>query len=108
MWSIMIIARDFEEIVQEFLDKTAGCTQQRTFRSKYEVIIYTALVQIKIYAYNGGEISCFRGMKADIIYLEEELYNDNELRNAVFIPMSTLRVVRPLKDIRNKLGWLMK
>jgi len=46
-------------------------------------------------------------MKADIIYLEEELYNDNELRNAVFIPMSTLRVVRPLKDIRNKLGWLM-
>lgn len=112
MFRIMIITRDYEEVVEALIEKAQGIQlvdqlsgTRNIRRSRDSASIKGDFLKIDIYNYRGGGANRFRGNKADLIYLEEELYDDNETREMIFKPMAPWGAVKPLSILRMKLGW---
>ena len=95
-WKIMIVTREYERFCDHFR-KLMPDTFRRTVNYTH---ITDGFLSITIYPWH--ESTSFRGRRADLIYLDADLYDDEEMRYAIFQPCGTIKSIRELK---NKFGW---
>lgn len=97
-WRIMIIAPpgDFEDICNHFKKL---CPVVR--RSRYEMHVDSGLASIDVYPWHGEYH--WRGYKADLIYVPDEVMEDTEVLSEFRIN-AILGTVRPLQQIKWRFG----
>lgn len=95
MWTILIFTADYQRVANYFLHYTHDIADSRY--SARETHIQTKCLLISIYLYT-SPVS-FRGLKGDIIYIDDDIYSDDVLRCEVFSPMAPWGKVRPFSDL---------
>lgn len=99
MWEIIIVTKNYEQIVDKLIIYD---TSPRVCKSRDMTTIRTDLVKIEIYNMHSPEN--LRGHKADLIYIDDEWYDDKIIRCEVLMPMAPYGTVRPIRDLKRKLG----
>lgn len=93
MWKILIITKNYENISNYFYQ----FSYNKRHHSKFETYIETEFLTIKIYPYFESPYN-FRGEKANLLYIEDELYENQDLR-WIYAIMTPYGTVRPLSDL---------
>ena len=96
-WEIIIITKNYESIAKCFLNYS---TYLNCCYSKHEMHIHSDFIIIHIYPYPNS----LRGHKADLVYIDDDIYEDEEIRASYFMPIAVNGTVLPL----SKLLWRLK
>ena len=99
-WSIIILTTNYKEIADCFCNEAVYCSKRR---SSTETHIWSDFITIDIYPYN-QYIDKLRGHKADIVYLEDEAYNNEEIRGMCkgLCPMG---IVLPIRYLYTRINY---
>lgn len=95
-WKVLIITKDYERISEYFM-YYANLNGSR--RAKYETHIHSDFLIIDIYRYFNN-IDKFRGHRADLIYIDSNLYDDKD----VYSTLTSYGVVLPLSILVARTG----
>ena len=96
MWHILIITKDYDRVFEKINKYITP-----KWHTKYESQFKTDLLSITVLHIRPSEN--LRGFKADLIYVDEELYDNLKIRNELLIPMAPRGKVLPIKYLYQKL-----
>ena len=96
-WEIIIITKNYESIAKYFLNYT---TYLNCRYSTHEMYIHSDFITIHIYPYP----TPLRGHKADLVYIDDDIYENEEMRASYFAPIALHGAILPL----SKLLWRLK
>ena len=103
-WKVMIVTRDYEDIVTEIMNYLSCDKQSKIVHAKDYFHATTPLLELYVHPYHESADK-FRGIKADIIYIEDDVYDEHGDQWAQFSINAIMGMVKPMRDLRLKLGW---
>ena len=96
-WEIIIITKNYENIAKCFLSYSTHLNCRYSTR---EMHIHSDFITIDIYPYS----TSLRGHKADLVYIDDDIYENEEMRASYFAPIALHGAILPL----SKLLWRLK
>ena len=99
IWNILIITKDYDRYVEYFRNKKEFIDNWR--ESKFKTNITAGFIHIDILNYSDS-FSGFRGKKVDILYVDDEIFNNPDM-NIALLPCVIKGKLLPITYLNTRL-----
>ena len=99
IWYMLIITKDYDKYVEYFRNKKEFI--DNWYESKFETIITSGFININIINYSDS-FSSFRGRKVDILYVDDEIFNNPDM-NIALLPCVVKGKLLPITYLNTRL-----